>query len=322
MRGSVRRVIALVAVTIITGSLLWWALGRVTADARRLVVHRAEMVERTPPTRDDEIRILAWNIAHGRGDVESGWFQNWRGGTPEERVARLARIASFLRSAAVDVVVLNEVDFQASWSEGLDQAEILARAAGYPSRVEQRNFDFRLPLASFAFGNAVLSRFPIREARWLDLPAHSRLERVVLGSKAAAVVDLETSIGPLTLIPIHLEFRSRQTRLRAVEVLDGLRRGEPAPLVLAGDFNAAPLGWPGAGERTVLGELLDRGWRSPRARGPPLAEELTFPAREPARALDWVLVEPPLRIREVRVLSDMRDLSDHFPVLAVVERAR
>lgn len=320
-RSAVLRVVVLVAITIITGSLLWWVLGRVTADARKLRVHRVDTVEWTPPARDGEIRVLAWNIAHGRGDAGNGWFQNWRGGTPEERVARLARIASVLRSVAADVVVLNEVDFRAAWSGGLDQAEILARAAGYPSRVEQRNFDVRIPTAGFAFGNAVLSRFPIRKARWLGLPAHSWVERLVLGSKAAAVVELKTPIGPVTVVPIHLEFRSAGTRLGAVEVLDGLRGAEPAPLVLAGDFNASPPAWPDAGERTVPGELLERGWRSPRAGGPPRAEEFTFPAGDPTRALDWILVEPPLRVREVRVLREGGELSDHLPVLAVVERS-
>lgn len=317
-RGLVLLVLALLGLT-----LVWWAVGRATVEGRRLSVHRlgttAGATADSAPT--GEIRVLAWNIAHGRGDAGPGLLRNFRGGSQEQRVARLARIAAVIRGADADVVVLNEVDFEAIWSGGLNQAEVLARAAGYGTRVEQINYGIRLPFADFSFGNALLARPPVRSARWVDLPPHSRLEDLAAGAKSGSVVRLDTRIGSLSVAPIHLEVRSGETRRAALPVLEALRRTEDAPLVLAGDFNASPPGWPGAGATTVVGELLDRGWESPRARGAVGASDLTFPMSDPRRAIDWILVEPPLRVTEARVLEADPELSDHAPVLAVIRRA-
>ncbi len=265
----------------------------------------------------DTIRVLAWNIAHGRGDLMQGQLQNFRGGDPVERNARLARMAEVIRQADADVVVLNEADFDAAWSGGLNQARLLALAAGYDTWVEQRNYDYSVLSADFTFGNAVLSRLRVLEARPVPIPPHSRLEATLLGAKRASRVRLETRAGPVDLVPIHLEFRSEATRLAAVPALRAL--AGDAPLILAGDFNTAPPGWPRGGERTAVGELLEAGLRSPRATGGPEQVRFTYPSRDPAVPIDWILVEPPLRVLEVRVLTGAAALSDHLPVLATVE---
>jgi endonuclease/exonuclease/phosphatase family metal-dependent hydrolase len=264
----------------------------------------------------DTIRVLAWNIAHGRGDLMQGNLQNFRGGDPVERNARLARMAAVILAADADVVVLNEADFDAAWSGGLNQARLLARATGYHAWVEQRNYDYSVLFADFAFGNAVLTRLPVRDARPVAIPPHSRLEAALLGAKRASRVRLETRTGPVDLVPIHLEFRSEATRLAAVPALRALA-GDETPVILAGDFNTAPPGWPRGGERTALGELLEAGFDSPRATAPEV--RFTYPSRDPSAPIDWVLVEPPLRVLEARVLTGAAPLSDHLPVLSVVE---
>lgn len=314
--GRALRLAALVLLAVATAD---WVVGRATAAARAVRVHHTPAAAAIPdPAPTDTLRVLAWNIAHNRGDLRQGTLQNFRGGPEEVRGARLARIAGVIRAADADVVVLNEVDFDALWSGGLDQAETLARAAGYPTRVEVRSFDYGALGLDFAFGNALLSRLPVDTARPVPIPPHSRLEAVVIGAKTAAVVELATAAGPVAVVPIHLEFRSEATRLAAVPVLEGLQDDAP-PLILAGDFNSSPPGWPGARPVTALGALLDAGWSSPRADGAPGAGELTFPSPDPRRAIDWVLAEAPLRVLEARVVRGAAELSDHLPVLAVVE---
>lgn len=303
-------------------TLLWWAVGRATAADRRLSIHRwgppsVPAADSAPATH---IRVLTWNLAHGRGDAGPGLFRNFRSGSEEERVSRLARIAAVLRRADADVVVLNEVDFEASWSGGLNQAEVLARSAGYGTWVEQRNYDIHLPFAVFSFGNALLARPPVRDARWVALPPHSGIEALAAGAKSASVVRLDTRLGPLSVVPVHLEYRSGTTRRAALPVIAALREAEAAPLVLAGDFNASAPGWPGAAGPTVVGELLERGWGSPRARGDPGAGALTYPMPTPRRAIDWILTEPSIRSVEAQVLDADPELSDHAPVLAVLRR--
>jgi endonuclease/exonuclease/phosphatase family metal-dependent hydrolase len=330
-------VLAVSSVVVLTAG--WWLAGRLTLEGRRLAVHEWRDVPEmrasaaalpadstaTDSTATDStatVRVLAWNIAHGRGGVRSGHLQNWRGGSTEERIARLARIAEVIRRADADVVVLNEVDFQSGWSGDVNQAEVLARAAGYGTWVEQRNYDLRLPFWTLSFGNAVLTRLPVQHVEGLDLPPHSALEAWVFGAKTASLVRLETPIGPLALVPVHLEVRSEATRLSAIPLLDSLRVRESAPLVLAGDFNSSPLEWPGAGEeRTALGALLEGGWHGLRALLEPGASQWTFPTYAPERAIDWILAEPPLRVVEEHVLADVGELSDHQPILAEIGRA-
>lgn len=322
----IRRGVLLALALTILATVAWWALGRATAGARRLAVrHENPLVVDSVFTGnpsgtgpDSTIRILTWNIAHGRGDDTTGWIANWTGGTREERTRRLTRMAAVIRSADADVVVLNEVDFHSTWSGGLDQARFLARHAGYGTWVEQRNFDLRLPFFVFEFGNALLSRLPVIDARWVPLPRHSRLEAVLAGAKASSIVRLRTSHGPLNVVPVHLEYRDPATRLAAVPLLDSLRAGEEPPILLAGDFNASPPSWPGSGPPTVVGRLLERGWESPRAAGAPAPRQLTYPTKAPRRGLDWVLAEPPLDPVTARVVHEGAPFSDHAPVLAVI----
>lgn len=307
---------------IVSATVVWWGLGRISAPGRRLVVERPGHVATSgAPSGAPSgatIRILAWNIAHGRGNLEQGIRQNWMGGSGAERLERLERMAAVLRDVDADIVALNEVDFDAVWSKGLNQAAYLARRAGYPYRVEQRNFDFRVPFGSWAFGNAVLSRLPIVHAEWVDLPARSRWESLLMGSKEAVVVRLGSPGAELAVVPLHLEFRPGDTRLRAVPVLEAVRVGEPAPLVLAGDFNTAPPDWTEVRPVTAVGELLRLGWRSARAERPPSRSELTFPTYDLRDSRDWILVEPSLEVVDARIVAGAALLSDHVPVVADV----
>lgn len=312
-----RRGAALVLLAIVAITLLWWALGRLTASDRRLIVRSAPQAT-TSSIDSGPVTVLAWNIAHGRGDLQPHPLRNWRGGPASERLTRLRRIAEVVRNVDADVVVLNEVDFDAAWSGGVNQAEFLAEAAGYGVRVEQRNFDVQTPFLRLGFGNAVLSRLPVEDVRWVELPAHSELEEILVGSKEAVLVQVRTTREPLAFVAIHLEFRSEETRLAAVPVLDSVADAWPAPLVLAGDFNTAPPGWPAVARRTALGELLELGWGSPHTEGPHTAGQLTFPTYDPRESRDWILAEPPLRVLNSQVVNGAADLSDHAPVVARV----
>lgn len=316
----IRRATALALLVILAITLLWWTWGRITAGDRRLAVHTEPGMAPVPADIDGgPVRVLAWNIAHGRGDLGPHPLRNWRGGSASERDARLRSIADVIRNVDADVVVINEADFDAAWSGGVNQAKFLAEAAGYPVRVEQRNFDMRVPFLRLGFGNAVLSRLPVEEVQWVELPAHSDLEELLVGSKEAVLVKVRTGETSIAVVAIHLEYRSEETRRAAVPVLDSLAGTWSEPLVLAGDFNTAPPGWPAVGRPTALGELLELGWRSPRAVGRPAADELTFPTYSPVESRDWILAEAPLRIAESRVLHEAAELSDHAPVVALVD---
>lgn len=320
-----RRILAIVIGLPLVACIVWLVVVRIASpgNAVRIIADESLAAKSAAEARDEKsgelrvLRIAAYNIAHGRGSGDD----NWKGGTADERAARLRRIAAFLADADLDLVVLNEVDFDAAWSGGVDQAEAIARAARFPYRVEQRNIDFAIPFFSLRFGNAVLSRFPITEARTIDFPGHAAWETLLAGKKRglACTVRIDDA-RELRLIAVHLDDRSEIVRLAAAKMIAAEKHGAAAPMIVAGDFNSAPPGFPlaqpDAEGRTAMSYLLSKTGFETLPKEPPNAAGLTFPSTAPDRVLDWVLVSPPVRIvsREVYPLTE----SDHRPVIGVV----
>jgi hypothetical protein len=155
--------------------------GRLVADEEavwidELDASRARRGESTPleqrgPTLVRPLRVATYNIAHGRGLAS----HNFQGGGAGLRRARLEEIGEGLRAADADIVVLQEVDVEALWSHHVDQSRVIGIHAGLPYRAVQINFDMRLGVTAFRFGNAILSRYPIVSAELVELPGYSRV---------------------------------------------------------------------------------------------------------------------------------------------------
>lgn len=296
----------------------WYIVGRLTSPWRAIRVRSlppAEMAGKVHAPA--ELRIAAYNIAHGRGLAAS----NWDGGDRDTRLARLRDIARLLKEARPDIVVLNEVDFRAVWSGHVNQAEFIAREAGFPHWVEQRNFELAFPFVSLSWGNAVLSRFPITDARVVDYPGYSAWEAVLAGKKRGALCTVEFSAGEeVRLLAVHLEHRSEATRVASARVIQRVRGESRLPLICAGDFNSSPVGYPLAGRddsgQSALSLLLEGGGFNTLPKGSPGADDFTFPSVAPDRVIDWVLVPADWRIVSKYVLPVGH--SDHTPVVVTV----
>lgn len=323
IRTLLRRllILLLIGLAAIAASALWIQLGR----EDRAIELVAPEIERPPPAvAPDTLRLITYNIAHARGS-ELG-LPNTAGGTPEERKQRLERIGQELRSLSADIIVLQEVDFNTWWSYGMDQAAILAETANMPYMVKQRNIDTGLPTwRRWEFGNVLLSRLPIKEVEHIELPPYSDIEVLVAGNHdaLAAVIDLGGG-EELRVVAVHLEVRSEETRVQAAERLIRFQRDHAEPIILLGDFNSTPPGFPNAqtsrlGQNTI--ELLEGfgGFQRSPARGQATHRDFTFPTAGPRRIIDWIMPDQNFRIVEYRVLDGIRE-SDHLPVLATVRR--
>lgn len=165
------------------------------------------------------VRVVSWNL----------W---WRFGPWRERQPAICSVLAALKP---DVACLQEV-FE---DDGHDQAEELAAALGLHC-ARARHRDGR-PLA---FGNAVLSRWPLGdvETRWLPLRGQGNSPR------AALLARVDAPGGPFTVASLHLSWQydatlERQDQLGAVVTeIDRRQRagGFEHPPVLAGDLNAVP----------------------------------------------------------------------------------
>lgn len=278
--------------------LLWFLVVRATSSSRRIEIEGPRMEWAYVPS--ESLRIGAYNIAHGRGQEEGK--SNWDGGSPAERWGRLKSLAAVMKSENLDVIVLNEVDFNASWSHGVDQAAVLADLLDMPFLLRQRNYDSGLPFLSMEFGNAILSRFPLKDAEFIPYPAVKWWEPVFVGQKHGAKVTVELGDDEFELVAVHLDTRSAEARQESVKRLLNQSSDD---LVFAGDFNSEF----SSGGETAIDFLREDGrWQAAGGweRG---SHFLSYPVGDLRLRIDWIFV--PTTWKQVRAKLIPVDLSDH-----------
>jgi endonuclease/exonuclease/phosphatase family metal-dependent hydrolase len=246
---------------------------------------------------------------------------------------RAKRIRAWLDRLDPDVVGLQEV----LRGPGLDQLAVLFE--GRPHQLDfVRAIDFWED-RSLAFGNAIASRWPIREREELLLPAADAERR------AALSVTIDAPFGPLCVSVTHLAWRGHHGFLReeqAVAVCDLALRRRPRggfPTLMMGDWNGEPdsaeiryvTGLQSLGGRSVY---FHDAWRYAGDGGPGLTwsnrNDYARVGQEPDRRIDYVFATPPLpnglgRIERCRVVCDVAEggvwPSDHFGVYAELRTA-
>lgn len=240
------------------------------------------------PSAGRPLRVVTFNIAHGRG----------RGG-----VVDLRRTADTLASLDADVVCLQEVDRHFSErSAWADQAAVLADTLGMTAvyGVALRRTATEPGRPAREYGNAILTRLPVRGHRVLRLPGRPRSE-----PRGMVVAELSDS---LSVACLHLQHNSAPARAAQLAVaLDVLP--PDGRLVLAGDFNATP----DAPELRAVRERFADSWAiCGRGRG------ASFPSRFPLRRLDYVFVSARLTAQRAAVVPTTA--SDHRPLVVDLVR--
>ncbi len=307
-KSRIGKAIAVIALGILLLPLLY---SRLTANLRAIQVRGSVATSPDSEQREQrQLSIASYNIAHGRGLAES----NLSGGAKAERMDRLDKIAELLRQVDADIVVLNEVDFDSSWSYSINQAEYLAKKAGYPVWVEQRNMDFRIAFWNWAFGNAVLSKYPIQDAQLVQLPGHSIFETIVLGQKQAVACEIAYPHGSYQVIGAHLSQRSEEVRVASTKLILQRAQNSQIPTIFAGDLNSSPTGFneslqDSAGQNAI--DLLDQSsqfyrWNQINSNN---KTHRTFAANDPNVVIDWIFIPRTWQF-ELFQVNDQQ-LSDH-----------
>ncbi len=220
-----------------------------------------------------------------------------------------ARIARVLVLADADVVALQELDVSRPRSGGMDQAHELARRLQM-----EHHFHPAWEVGGESYGNAVLSRFPLRVVRAATLPGAGRFGREQRGALWVAV-DLGEG-RELQIINTHLGLGVAE-RWQQVQALTGPEwLGSPEcgnAVALCGDLNAGP---DSPVYRRLLGRLRDAQLAvNGRRPGP------TWFSRYPLRRIDHVLVGPGVEVRATSVprWQIARFASNHLPLIADLE---
>lgn len=314
--------IALAVLFLIAFAFTWYLAVRMQSRSNAVKVYDRQGNPADRLREDSALRVVCHNIAHGRGGkFGCGNFE----GTPKEKKERVAQIGRLLKDMKPDIIVLNEADFSSVWSGHQNQAEIIARESGMPYLATQRNFDAAIPFASLRFGNAILSRYPISNARLIEFPPLSRYEKRFFGNHDGLICEITLPDGgKVRVLAVHLETRSETIRVQCARTILTLRAESDIPMIAAGDFNSTPAGFPahnlGKAGDNAMDILLGNGaFSTLPAVPPPDPAELTFPSEAPRSLIDWILVQSPLKIMERRAIKS--NLSDHLPVFARVGSA-
>lgn len=214
------------------------------------------------------------------------------------------RIARVIAGQHPDVVCLQEVDVGHKRSHGIDQAQAIAHTL-------EMEFHFHPNLfveEEAQYGNAILSRLPLRLLRAGPLPSPFGQQR------GAMKVEVSTPAGPVQVVNTHLGVLPRERRPQAGGLVaqGWLERPDDVPLLLCGDFNSLP---GGVVHRLFVGQGLSDAAATATPRPGP-----TFPSRLPAARLDHVFASPSLRIDAAAVPRGALAVvaSDHLPLVVDV----
>ena len=250
------------------------------------------------------VSLMTFNIAHGRGLSLYQGFHSSRG-----IFKNLDRIAKIIRDRDPDIVALQEIDESSHWNDNINLLDYLQSATGYPVAIHGVH-NRRLGRKPLAYGNAFLSKFPA--STWKVVPFGSKL----LGEKGFLEACFNVEGVPLDLINLHLDFRSRRSRIQQVEQLlenvSERRANDPyhLPPIVCGDFNTSS-----NASRDALHHFIARSAESESYHYFP-RKERTFPAHFPSRGLDFFLLANPLEAVRTEVVRSYA--SDHLPVLIEV----
>ena len=255
------------------------------------------------------IRLMTFNIAHGRG---LGLYQGFTSGRMLRR--NISAIAELMRDLHVDLAAFQEIDESSHWHHGLRMMDELKIESGFANAMMGVN-NQRGGKKPLAYGNALFSALPVE--LWDNQPFGD----ATLGEKGFMYAEI--AVGGRYLLPIvnlHLDYRSRARRLAQIEKLVDYMRARPMrpdrahlPPIVCGDFNSRAA-TDGDAVQHLFNHMLEEG----RYRLYP-ENARTFPSFWPSRCLDFIFVPGEFSVIDCRVIPAL--LSDHMPVFLEMEIA-
>jgi len=205
------------------------------------------------------------------------------------------RIADVILAEKPDLVGLQEVDHLTVRSGNFDALTFFEEYTGMHV-IYMKTFDYQ----GGAFGNMILSRFPVLSQQEIRLPSREAYEPRLLMRVSVLTDKGDTLYFYNTHLDHHGEDSDRPAQMRKIaEILSA----DSGKRILLGDMNCQP----GSEPLNMLNGLMNRCH----------SNEKTYPADQPERIIDHVYYAPGegLRCSSFSVIPE-KVASDHRPVVA------
>ncbi|MDZ7687365.1 MAG: endonuclease/exonuclease/phosphatase family protein [Halobacteriales archaeon] len=242
------------------------------------------------PSEEDAtvpVRVMAYNLHLFLEGGESGQYN-------------LEEARRIIEEDGPDVIGVLESDGNRATSGHVDGIEWLGENLGYHTA-------FGAPTSTRTPGVSILSRWPIEDVEYFELPISRSPTRVV------TVATVRTPNGPMRVAVTHfMTGKEGDVRDEQAEALVEILEDEEDAVIL-GDFNVVPDREEPA--YRVLDDAFDDAWV--------VAEETvggpnTWSASDPVRRIDYVFLKGDWRVHEAEVSGTPR-ASDHLAVSAEIE---
>jgi len=234
----------------------------------------------------ERIRVATYNVHRCRG---------------LDGRTRPARIAEVLREVRADIVALQEVVSRDGATHDKHQARFLADAMGLQYCLGENR-----KLRGAAYGNVVLSRFPMRAVKNYDLSVEGFERRGCLHID----VDVESTVVHVFNVHLGTDYLERRHQGRRLTDMEILRNEKlTGPRLMLGDFNE----WAPGLTTHLLGAHL----RSVDIRKH-LRRKRTYPGLLPFMHLDHIYHDDSLELEGLMLHRTRKALvaSDHLPLIA------
>lgn len=241
-----------------------------------LIAIGSSAIEKPKPVCN--LRVMSYNIHHGEG---------------MDGIIDLERIAAIINATSPDLVALQEVDILTRRSGNVDQLEKLAGLCNMHFA-----FGKAMDYDGGAYGNAILSKYPIVEQKTFPLPGEPR---------SALAATLKTGDDcKMVFISLHLDVELEFRKKSIKPLLEIINQYDELPMILAGDLNATP----NSEEISSLMNVLENA----------TTNILTFPVATAEEQLDYILFSPEFmwKVGSSMALEE-KVASDHRPVLSVLK---
>jgi len=175
--------------------------------------------------RDQTLRVVTLNIAHGRGLAPNQALVE-----SDVISSNLQETARYLDALGADVVGLQEVDKDCSWSGNSSQIKSIAQKTDFEEYLLGINNN-RAGRFQLVYGNGLLSKYPVTD--YQNYPFSTS----AIGGKGYLVADIKVDGRVLTFCNVHLAPVGKRARRRQVRRIISTLGECDNPLVVMGDFN-------------------------------------------------------------------------------------